>query len=130
MSVFTLLGRNFAIAAGAHVVARLLNLVVLALVARRLGVESLAGFAIANAIGTCFLFASDLGLAPRLVRESAARPRDADDEYARALGAKLAMLPILAGAIAALYAWWPFAPETAALSVLFAVGGAASRSAC
>jgi O-antigen/teichoic acid export membrane protein len=123
VSVFKLLGRNFVVAAGSHVVARLVYLVALAIVARRFGAEAVGGFAVASAVGTCFMFASDLGLGPRLVRESAARPRDADREYAQSLGAKIMLLPVLAIAVVVLYALWPFDPSIAALSAAFAVGG-------
>jgi PST family polysaccharide transporter len=122
LKVLAALGRNFAVIAGAHAFARLANLLVFALVGRWLGAEALGSYAIASSIGLCFLLFADSGLAPRLVREGAARPGEADREYAESLGAKAVLLPLLALGIVAVYVR-PFASADPTLCALFAFSG-------
>jgi O-antigen/teichoic acid export membrane protein len=118
------IGQNFAVAAAAHVAARLLNLALLAIVARTLGVEGIGDLAVAFAVGTATLFATDLGLAARLVRETSARHSCENDAYARALGAKLALTPVALAAAALIYAAAPLDRSVAPLCALAAAAAA------
>jgi O-antigen/teichoic acid export membrane protein len=122
-SPFTVIGKNLAVSATAHVAARLLNLALLAIAARTLGVEGLGTVAVATAVGTAVLFGTDLGLAARLVREAAARPTDEQDEYARALAFKLAAAIVVVLGCVSVFA---VVPATASLARFCALMAAAA----
>ena len=58
--------KNIGALTAANLLGRLLNFVIVAVVARTAGVEGLGGYATANAVAGFVLILSDVGLAPRL----------------------------------------------------------------
>ena len=82
---------NIAFITGANLFGRLLNLVLHAALGRFFGPEGLGGYATAIAIAGYFMFMADFGMSPRIVREGAITPEQLDEEYANALGFKIAM---------------------------------------
>lgn len=100
---------------------RLLNFVVVAIMVRTAGTEGLGGYATATAVAGYFVILSDVGLSGRLVRESAACPDSASDEYSRSLGIKLVTTFVCAVLLAVLAFTLPYESWVLDLLVLLSV---------
>src|SRR5262245_27759494 len=93
--------RNLAIRGGvqlatASIATRGLNLVLLALIARNLGLHAVAVYAIAIVVGTYAQFASDLGSGQRLVRVGGYSPNRLLPELEATIGLKVMTTGIIA----------------------------------
>ena len=117
-------GKNVSVLTGAHVLCRVLHLVLIAVIGRTLGVEGIGGYAVAAAIALMVLFATDLGISPRLVREMAANPEAGPQEFARGLGAKLLITLIVCALAAASLAVLPLEPWVLELCALMVIAAA------
>jgi O-antigen/teichoic acid export membrane protein len=111
-------GKNLGVLLASHVLNRLLYIVLVGGIARFLGAEVLGGYALAVAVGTGFLFATDLGLSPMLTREAAAEPGRARSHYARALGAKLVASALALALLGLLLATLPYGRRVLELCAL------------
>ncbi len=80
---------NVGFVTGAHAISRLLHLALVGLVGHSRGSDGVGGYALAAALGGAFVFATDLGLSPRLTRALAARSEGAAKAASRSMGAKL-----------------------------------------
>jgi O-antigen/teichoic acid export membrane protein len=115
-------GKNLVVLLASHVLNRLLYVVLLGAIGRLLGAEVLGAYALAVAVGTGFLFATDLGLSPRLTREGAADPEETRSHYARALAVKLVASALALALLWLLLATLPYEPLVLDLCALMTLG--------
>jgi O-antigen/teichoic acid export membrane protein len=91
---------NVGLVTAAYTVSRLLYLALIGFIGHLRGFEGVGYYAVATAIGAAFVFATDLGLSPRLTRMLATHSPDGLKAASRSMGAKLCMslivFPVLA----------------------------------
>jgi O-antigen/teichoic acid export membrane protein len=91
---------NVGFVTAAYAVSRLLHLALVGLIGHLRGFEGVGYYAVATAIGAAFVFATDLGLSPRLTRILATRSPDGLQVASGSMGAKICMsliaFPVLA----------------------------------
>ncbi len=109
--------RNVGVLTGAQLIARALNFVLLAALARSLGSEGAGGYATAVSVSLIVLLVSDLGLSPRLIREASADPERRLPLFHDTLAWKLALVPLTGLGIAAAALFLPYPAEVRGLVV-------------
>lgn len=113
--------KNVGALTAANLLGRLLNFVIVAIVARTSGAEGLGGYATANAVAGFILIFADIGLAPRLVREASRDPECTANVYARSMGAKTATTAGIGLLLVAFAFVLPYEPWVRELTLLLSV---------